>query len=130
MKDLSNFRIGSQCENICKELTNFKNGEPVDQGVIDTSLEIISFCLNMCNGQKVKSLSFMPARERFLPLIVQLYRNKSKEDIKKSFESVLESIQFAKNNKHGDVASAITFFYKIEKICLNNSIYNHPPVLI
>lgn len=130
MKDLSNFCIGSQCENICKELTNFQNGENVDENTIDSSLEILSFCLNICDNSKIKQLTFQPANEQFLPFIMKLYQNKKNQEIKNSFIAVLEAINLVKQNKTGDVSSAIKFFHDISDICLEDSMYSdHATVL-
>lgn len=124
MKDLSKFYIGSQCENICQELYNFQNNRQVDESTINTSMEIIEFCLGICNISKARQLVPQSIDEQLLPFIVELFHGKKNEEIITTFNSVFKAISCVKTGKREDVSSAISFFRNIANACLEQSIYS------
>jgi hypothetical protein len=123
MSDFSFFNLGFRSENVCDTLERYNKKESINKEVLLDSKKILEDCLNI-NANYTKNLTHSNYDlSDLIPIIFEIYRNKTVSDIVNAISSIQTTIDILVNETKPavEVSAPLFFFKELSKICLNRN---------
>jgi len=123
MQDLSLFTIGFKCEVTDEALRKYVNNqEPITPRVIEEAIGVIDDCFAFQNSIASSYTKRGAELSEFVPLVFDLFPEKSVTEIVSELERVKEELLRANRGELlNDVAPTRQFFQKVSSLCLRRT---------
>lgn len=131
MYDLSYFNLGFRSDSVSNYLEQIKAKEYNDKRLLDDAVLIISDCLKINEENSlISSFSGISSKNGYdsytlLPLLSELFLNKTIKNIIEELKTVYETVSKIKKDRTSatdeEYNKAIIFFSSLSDLCLSNS---------